>query len=436
MTGRSAWFSLRSSFWFIPSFAVIGAIICAVVLVLIDVRYGEYIKSAWPQLLLPEPDGARQILSTIASSMITVAGVVFSVTIVALSLAANQYSPRILRNFMRDRINQVVLAVFTASFVYSLLVLQAISSEPQPFVPFFAVWAGILFAILSIGFLILFIHRTAMSIQVSEIMSRIARESVEALAALHHMADVGGSVVGDAEKLHNQNWHPVASIQSGYVQDIDTEKLFRLACERQVIIRVDNPVGEFVVEGRSLVSVDAPMDADFAKRVRQLFGISSYRTIEQDPAFGIRQIVDIALRALSPGINDATTAINSIDYLHVILHHVVSMKVHGAVHMDGQAPRLQLRQLGPEHLLDIALNEIRQNAREHVSVLLRLLRLLRQLLQDTSSASVRKRLLHHAHLIIEECKRSVPEPADRAEVESAYKKILEVASQCADENSG
>jgi uncharacterized membrane protein len=308
------------------------------------------------------------------------------------------------------------------------LVLQAIRSDSQPFVPFLAVWAGILFAILSIGFLILFIHRTAMSIQVSEIMSRISRESVEALAALQRMADVGGAVVADAEKLQNQNWHPIASTQSGYIQDIDTKKLFRLACERQVIFRVDNPVGEFVVEGRPLVSTSEPMDSDFSKRVRRLFGISSYRTVEQDPAFGIRQIVDIALRALSPGINDATTAINSIDYLHIVLQHVVSMKVHGGVHMDGETPRLQLQSLGPEHLLDIALNEIRQNAREHVSVLLRLLRLVRQLLQDASAISVRKRLLHHANLILEESKRSVPEPADRAEVESAYQKILEIES--------
>jgi uncharacterized membrane protein len=428
VTSRSAWFSIRSSFWFIPSVALFGAIICAVVLVWVDARYDEHIKAVWPKLLLPDPDGARQILSTIASSMITVAGVIFSVTIVALSLAANQYSPRILRNFMRDRINQVVLAVFTASFVYCLLVLQAIRSDSQPFVPFLAVWAGILFAILSIGFLILFIHRTAMSIQVSEIMSRISRESVEALAALQRMADVGGAVVADAEKLQNQNWHPIASTQSGYIQDIDTKKLFRLACERQVIFRVDNPVGEFVVEGRPLVSTSEPMDSDFSKRVRRLFGISSYRTVEQDPAFGIRQIVDIALRALSPGINDATTAINSIDYLHIVLQHVVSMKVHGGVHMDGETPRLQLQSLGPEHLLDIALNEIRQNAREHVSVLLRLLRLVRQLLQDASAISVRKRLLHHANLILEESKRSVPEPADRAEVESAYQKILEIES--------
>ena len=388
MTGRSAWFSLRSSFWFIPSFAVAGAIIFAAVLVLIDIRYGEYIKRVWPQLLQPEQDGARQILSTIANSMITVAGVVFSVTIVALSLAANQYSPRILRNFMRDRVNQVVLAIFTASFVYSLLVLQAISSEPQPFVPFFAVWTGILFAILSIGFLILFIHRTAMSIQVSEIMSRIAHESVEALTALQHMANVGGSVVDGVEQLDAKSWHHIASVRSGYVQDIDTEKLFRIACERQVMIRVDNPVGEFVVEGRPIVSVNKPMDDDFAKRVRRLFGISSYRTIEQDPAFGIRQIVDIALRALSPGINDATTAINCIDYLHVILHHVVRMKSAGDIHMDGQSPRLLLPQLDPAHLIDIALNEIRQSAREQVSVLLRLLRLVRQLLPDTSSMSV------------------------------------------------
>lgn len=433
MTGRSAWFSLRSSLWFIPLIAVLGACVCAVSIVLVDLHYSEHFKQSWPSVMQPEPDGARQILSTIANSMITVAGVVFSVTIVALSLAANQYSPRILRNFMRDRVNQVVLGVFTGAFVYSLLVLQMIGSGSQPFVPFLAVWGGILFAIVSIGFLILFIHRTAMSIQVSEIMDRIARETVEALGAIQHMTNAGGEVVDRCADLERIAWHNLLSLKSGYVQDIDVGKLFRLACDRQVVIRVDNPVGEFIVEGRPLVAVSGQTDADFAKQVRHLFGISSYRTIEQDPAFGIRQIVDIALRALSPGINDATTAINCVDYLNVILHHVVRMDFAGDIHMDGDIPRLQLRRLGAEHLIDIALHEIRQNAHEHVSVLLRLLRLLRQLLECTTSVPVRQHLRHHAQLIVEECRRSVPEPADRAEVEGAFGKVMETEAILAGE---
>lgn len=424
MTGRSTWFSLRSSLWFIPLICVFAAFISAVLLVQFDLHYSERFKSAWPKILQPEPDGARQILSTIANSMMTVAGVVFSVTIVALSLTANQYSPRVLRNFMRDRVNQVVLGIFTGAFVYSLLVLQAIGLGEQSFVPFLAVWGGIFLAIASIGFLIAFIHRTAMSIQVSEIMQRIANETVAAIAANHHVANAGGAVVDRAEELEQLQWQNIASVESGYVQDVDVKNLFRLACEYQVVIRVHNPVGEFIVVGRPLFSVSGDVDADFAKRARRLFGISSCRTIEQDPAFGIRQIVDIALRALSPGINDATTAINCIDYLNVILHHVVRMGTSGDVHMDGRKPRLQLRQLGAQHLIDIALNEIRQNARDHVSVLLRLLRLLRQLLECDSSASIRERLRHHAHLAEEECKRCVPEPVDRAEVEDALKKIL------------
>lgn len=434
MTGRSTWFSLRSSLWFTPLIIVAAAIVFAVILLQVDLHYRDEFKNTWPRILQPEPDGARQLLSTIANSMATVAGVVFSVTIVALSLAANQYSPRVLRNFMRDRVSQVVLGVFTGAFVYSLLVLQAIGLGEQSFVPLLSVWGGILLAIASILFFIVFIHRTAVSIQVSEIMAYIARETIAALDANRHMANAGGSVADHAAKLERMPWRNISSVESGYVQDVDVEKLFRLACDRQLTIRVNSPVGDFVVAGQPLVSVGGEIDANFAKQVRRLFGISSYRTIDQDPAFGIRQIVDIALRALSPGINDATTAINCIDYLNAILHQVVCMDAVGDIHMDGQQPRLQLRQFNAQHLIDIALNEIRQNAAAHVSVLLRLLRVIRQLLERTSATSVRERLQYHAHLVAEQYRRSVLEPADREEIESTFKRTLEakpvVSEQC------
>ena len=425
MTGRSTWFSLRSSLWFVPLIIVAAAIIFAMILLQVDLHYRDEFKNTWPQILQPEPDGARQLLSTIANSMATVAGVVFSVTIVALSLAANQYSPRVLRNFMRDRVSQIVLGVFTGAFAYSLLVLQAIGLGEQSFVPLLSVWGGILLAIASILFFIVFIHRTAVSIQVSEIMAYIAKETIAALEANRHVTCAGGSVANHAPQLERLPWRNISSVESGYVQDVDVEKLFRLACDRQLTIRVNSPVGDFVVAGQPLVSVSAEIDGDFAKRVRILFGISSYRTIDQDPAFGIRQIVDIALRALSPGINDATTAINCIDYLNSILHRVICMEAVGDIHMDGQQPRLQLRQLSAQHLIDIALNEIRQNARDHVSVLLRLLRLVRQLLERTSSVSIRERLHYHAHLVAEQYRRSVPEAADREEMENAFKRTLD-----------
>jgi len=123
MTKRSAWFSLRASLWFIPALTVLTSTVSALILVEADIKFADQILQYGPEFLSIQPEGAQQILATIASSMITVVGVVFSVTIVALSLSANQYSPRVLRTFMRDRLNQITLGIFTGGFIYNLLVM-------------------------------------------------------------------------------------------------------------------------------------------------------------------------------------------------------------------------------------------------------------------------------------------------------------------------
>lgn len=429
MTRRSVWFSLRGSLWFVPLLLLILGAVAALGFVQLDLHMGGQLYGRWPVMLQAGPDSARQILSAIAGSMITVAGVVFSITIVALSLSANQYSPRVLRNFMRDRLNQTVLGVFVSVFVYSLLVLQSIRSGQELFVPQLALWFGLLLVIVSIGFLIAFIHHTAASIQSSEIVARIAEETLEALGAAQRIANKGGSIFSECSDLTRLQWQGVPSWESGYVQDVDVRKLFDLACRQQFVLRVECPVGEFVVAGSPLVFVSGTVAPDKAlvKKIQRLFGINSYRTIEQDPAFGVRQIVDIALKALSPGINDTTTAIHCVDYLGVILRAATHLTVSPEVHREQSEPRLVLRQHGPEHLADIALHEIRQNARGNMAILLRLLRLLRQLREVSDNPQLRKHLRDHAFLVARAAERDVPEPADRARVAQALEKTLSAA---------
>lgn len=426
MTKRSIWFSLRASLWLMPLLALAVGALAALLLVQLDLRFAQQLNRAWPELLLTGPDGARQILATIGSSMITVAGVVFSITIVSLSLTANQYSPRVLRNFMRDTLNQTVLGVFVAVFIYSLLVLQAVGSPQPAFVPQLALWTGLLLALVSIGFLIAFIHHTATSIQVSEIVERITAETVAAFKAVRHIANEGSGVAVEPDECVHTHWQTVNSKQSGYVQDVDVARLFKLACERQLMLRVECAVGDFVVAGRPLVTIvgACQVERNLVRQIHALFGINSYRTIEQDPAFGVRQIVDIALRALSPGINDATTAINCVDYLAVILHCACQARWVPEVHCEREVPRLFLRQLTPEHLMDIALHEIRQNASGNVAVLLRLQRLLRQLREDIDEAPLRAHLRRHAYMVDAQAQRSVPAAEDRAELSRALQRTL------------
>lgn len=426
MTKRSIWFSLRGSLWFVPLLMLMAGAALALGLVQIDLRFNTQLNQHWPKALSAGPEGARAILTAIAGSMITVAGVVFSITIVTLSLAANQYSPRVLRNFMRDLVNQMVLGLFVGVFAYSLLVLQAIRTDDTSFVPQLALWFGIVLVIVSIGFLIAFIHHIAASIQASEMISRIADETLSALNSARRISSEGGATVDIHKDKMPLQWQSIPSHESGYIQDIDVEKLFALACKRQIIFRVECPVGDFVVAGRPLVSFSGEIAADkkLSSSVQQLFGINSYRTIEQDPAFGIRQIVDIALKALSPGINDTTTAIHCIDYIGVILHHAIQLTRLPDVHEDRGKPRLMLPQHGTDHLLDIALNEIRQNARGNVAVLLRLLRLLRQLREDVKDSTLRAHLRNHALLIAEDAKCHTPELSDQSKVMQALEKTL------------
>lgn len=426
MTKRSVWFSLRSSLWFVPLLLLGFGAVAALGFVQLDLQIDDQLRGRWPVMLQAGPDGARQILSAIASSMITVAGVVFSITIVALSLSANQYSPRVLRNFMRDRLNQTVLGFFVAVFVYSILVLQSIRSGQELFVPQLALWFGVLLVIISIGFLIAFIHHTATSIQPSEIVAHIAQETLQALGAAQRIANKGGSTFSDCGGSTHLQWQSVPSGTSGYVQDVDVQKLFDLACSQKFVLRIECPVGQFAVAGSPLVSVScatAP-DEKLIKKIQGLFGINSYRTIEQDPAFGVRQIVDIALKALSPGINDTTTAIHCVDYLGVILRAATHLTSFPEIHREQSEPRLVLRQHGPEHLIDIALHEIRQNSRGNMAILLRLLRLLRQLREVSDNPQLRKHLMNHALLIAKAAERDVPEPADRTQVSHALEKTL------------
>lgn len=420
MTRRSTWFSIRGSLWFVPAILLLLGVVLALALVQLDTWLDAQGLLRIPDALFAGPEGARQVLSVIAGSSITVAGVIFSITIVTLSLAAAQYSPRVLLSFMRDRTNQSVLGVLVLVFAYNLLVLRAVRSGDPEFVPQISLWIGILLVFVAIGFFIAFIHNTAMSIQAPEIVARITAETLEALEAvrLSSHEDTSATISSELPEpgvLTSIEWQAIPSPQSGYIQDVDIARLFEVACRHEVVLRVHWHVGVFVVKGRPLLYASCPkgLDEALVKEVQQQFGINSYRTVDQDPAFGIRQLVDIALKALSPSINDTTTAIHCVDYLSVLLHWVVSDGDLPQSHSFDGKLRLITRQYDADYMIDLALNEIRQNAFGNVTVLLRLLRICRQLREDVADPGLRRQLRHHIDLISENIDRYVPCLADQ-----------------------
>jgi uncharacterized membrane protein len=427
---RQLWFEMRWSFWFAPAVIVVGAVGLAMVLIAVDSTMDLDVLKRWPLLFGAGTAGARGLLTAVATSMITVAGVVFSITIVALSLTSSQYSSRILRNFMRDRNNQVVLGVFLGIFAYCLVVLRVMrGGDEEAFVPSLAVLGGLILAFVGIGYLIFFIHYISLSIQSSSIIANAAQETI--ISVDRFFPDgLGDDIELGAEDelgdyLQNQSWVAVPARKTGYLQSVDEDALLALASDRQTIVRMERGVGEFVIEGTPLVSLADPEGSieETADAIDAVFVISPYRTVEQDASFGIRQLVDIALKALSPGINDTTTAVMCVDYLGAIFVRLAKRRIATTSRLDHGQLRVIAKRPSFESLLGEAFDQIRQNADGNVAVLLRLVHTLETLAGQTTNGRRTQSIRRQADLIAAVAERTIPSPDDRAGVKAAYVRL-------------
>lgn len=415
------WDELRSSLWFIPTLIVTGSVILAVGLIEVDlVSDRGQLAERWPRLFGAGAEGSRGLLSAIAGSMITVAGVTFSITVVAITLASSQYTSRILRNFMRDRANQAVLGVFVGVFAYCLVVLRTIRSDEEiAFVPSVAVLVALLLAFVAIGFLIFFIHHITASLQATSIVGSATAETLRAVDRLYPDQLAGTERVrGESEAaLAAPVWTAIAAPKTGYIQGVDTDALLGLAREKDVVVRMEKGVGEFVIEACPLVSVSGEALSDESiGRLHAAYSVGRHRTVHQDVSYGMQQIVDVALKALSPGINDTTTAINCVDYLGSILARLATRRVDAPSHFEHG--RLRVIGRGPTfpELLGVAFDQIRQNAEGNVAVLARLLQAQATLAGRASDEQRRHAIRQHAEHVVETVKRSVPSARDRATI--------------------
>lgn len=318
----SVWELLRGSFWFLPSMMAVGAVLLSFAAVRLDAAMEADAYGRFEFIYLFGPEGARAILSAVATSMITVAGLTFSITMLTLQLASSQFGPRLLRNFMRDRGNQVVLGTFISTFLYCLLVLRTVKGvEGASFVPHLAVAIGVVLAVASLAVLIYFIHHTANSIRIETLLASLAEETAATIDRLFPEKLGREEAEMEAEPPDFSKAHVVCARSSGYVQSIDNAALLRLSTEEDVIVNVVARPGSFVTERDPLLRVLSaqllPEERADALRATLIVGIE--RTPHQDLDFSIRRIVEIAQRALSPGINDPTTALYCIDRLREAL---------------------------------------------------------------------------------------------------------------------
>lgn len=332
-------YRIKGSYWFIPSLMVISAIVLSQLAIQMDRSIGNrWLKDFW-FASMNQPDGARALLATVAGSMITVAGVTFSLTILAVSHATSHFGPRLLDNFMRDRGNQVTLGTFVATFLYCLLVLRVIRGEGISgeevfdvgvFVPQFSLLIALFLTIASVAELIYFIHHVPDSIHISTVLQRLATDMSNKFDELYP------ETVGDAyEKEADEPMpafdfkHSVESSCSGYLQGIDDQALLRFADKNECVVKLLRRPGDFVREHEPIAEVTDVKDwsDEHSDHVRYGFTIGFVRTPTQDAFFILNEFVEVATRALSPGVNDPFTAMQCIDWLSVGLVKLSNRKL-------------------------------------------------------------------------------------------------------------
>jgi uncharacterized membrane protein len=328
---RKTFDDVRSSLWFVPSIVISSSIGLALVLIDAQDGWGGLVTSAYPALFSTSPEDAQELLSSVATGGLGLAGVTFSLAAVTLTLVASQYTPRVVRTFMRNLRTQITLGVLIGLCVYAFVVLRAVTGPSQR-VPELAVGMVLAYVMVALGMFIVFTHHIASFIQSSTIICDVLAETLQAIDDLFPQQrqssedDVRDEAVEEAcSKLP---WHTVTAVKAGYIQDVDIHALVRYGRDKGALVRLMPRVGDFVARGAPLLAVaHAAPDARGIKRLRRAVSVGPHQTIEQDPAFGSRQIVDIALKGLSPSINDPTTAMICIDHLSVLLHHLAERKV-------------------------------------------------------------------------------------------------------------
>ena len=367
--------------------------------------------SAWvPAVLFPshaDPQVAQVILAGIAASIMTVVSIVFAILLMTLTLASMQFSPRIIVSFSRDRVTQWTLGIFLGTFLYCMAALPAARSLPQPFAPVATVLGAMVLALICVGLLLFFIHHISQAISVNHIVDRIAEETeamIDEIMPYPHLQD---RHVEDAEPLRpNPSEVAVLSDASGYIRFVDTRRLVALAKHYHVTIRVLRRVGHFVPEGIPLMMVSKGnrLPPEGTGELLAAFDLGPTRTLQQDVEFGVLQIVDVALKAISPAVNDPTTAINCIDQLSRILIRFASREPPEDLLYD--PPGIVRASIGSIHfgrLLEAALEQIRMYSKTDVAVSLRLLRALGDIAASTPDPEFRRILVEQGMRTVAGC---------------------------------
>ncbi|MCM2369773.1 DUF2254 domain-containing protein [Aporhodopirellula aestuarii] len=445
------WAKIRASYWFVPSLMAISAVALSFLTTSLD----NYLGSAWMDniewLYGNQPDGARAVLSTVAGSMITVAGVTFSMTILSISHTTSQVGPRLLNNFMADKANQFTLGVFISTFMYCLMVLRTVrNAEPVPpgmsgeniasaelmaaFVPHIAVTVGVLMAIASVGVLIFFIHHIPETIHVSNIIAGVGRR------LNHQIGNQFPARVGDPNEdagnyehesalppLFDESAAAVTSNGTGYLEYIDGDGLLEVARRHDLVIHVQRNPGDFIT-GSSILLLASPrerMDEKLEAELNAMFVHGTQRTATQDLRFQVNQLVEVAMRALSPGVNDPFTAISCMDWLQSALETLASRDLPAAYRYDNeQKLRVIAEPVTFRAFAALVFDQLRPYVATDRNASIRMMEVIGNLVLRVSSTRDRRLLSRHACALRRECRNAITDTRDLAVVSRRYRDVL------------
>ena len=372
--------------------------------------------SAWvPRTLFPshaDPQVAQVILGGVAASMMTVVSIVFAILLMTLTLASMQFSPRIIVSFSKDRVTQWTLGVFLGTFSYCMAALPAARSLPQPFAPVATVLGAMLLALTCVGWLLYFIHHISQAISVNHIVDRIAKETEGVIDDIMPWPHWPGRLQQTQAPPPSPDEIAVAGPESGYIRFVDARRLLDLAKQSHVRIRVLRRVGQFVPAGIPLAMVarGERLDDDGTARLLSAFDIGPTRTLQQDVVFGVLQIVDIALKAITPAVNDPSTGINCVDQLSRVMIRFASRQPPDELMFDPPGViRVSMGWIQFPRLLDAAFEQIRMYAKSDVAVSLRLLRALGDIATSTSDPEFRQILIERGWRTVAGCAEKMGE---------------------------
>ncbi|MGA3149920.1 MAG: DUF2254 domain-containing protein, partial [Acidimicrobiales bacterium] len=428
------WEALRTTFWVVPTLLIVVAVLLFVVTFEIDLAAYHRDLSLPTWVRTGSPDAGRQVLIAIAAAIITTVGVVFSITILALTLASQQFGPRMLRNFIRDPGNQLTLGVFVGTFVYSVLVLGSISSPGITFVPHLSITVSEGLLLVDVAVLVYFIHHIAKSIQLPEVIASIARDldrAIDAEFPVRQGANDGqqsSAVTADLLEKLNVRGAEVTAKHSGYLQFVSYSQLVDIAENLDAVIRLAHRPGHFIVANRPLANVwPAGAAGQVAAALDKAHVTGPHRTLTQDPVFAIDQLVEIAIRALSPAVNDTFTALTCIDWLSAGLSEISARSLDEGVYR-GRSGKIRLIESDPSYgrMVNRAFDKVRQAGRSMPAVIIRMIDALANIAENTTSERQRAVLARQADMILRGAEAEVPEENDVADIRVRYDRFVRV----------